>query len=323
MKKILALILTLLMALGCAGAMAGEIDPTAATGAVDELAPTVATPMTGGMLTVDGADGEEPVLFEITGNGASYDVANYTCINGAWTQTAEHLGLTGDQVILATNNGGQNTDETPLNGEVTNWLVITYTNEDGEEVRMGYQYYVDWFEYVNGWTGAQAASFSQLTLPCWYPDNTANVFGPKVDGSWETYAAVDLSRDGVQFFDLIGAGAWKLGTVTVTVEGDSVVVDYRMTEDVITTDTWDDITVDSEYVNLFADAQAIDMKAESAFAFGEPISISADLGGDTSVALYVRNQVDYPSHSPFVVRFWPNLPQNVAIVEAMNALMAE
>lgn len=323
MKKILALILTLLMALGCAGAMAGEIDPAAATGTVDELAPTVATPMTGGMLTVDGADGEEPVLFEITGNGASYDVANYTFVDGKWTMTAEYTGLTGDQTIVATNNGGQNTDKTPLNGEVTNWLVITYTNEAGEEVQLGYQYFVDWFQYINGLTAQEVASFSQLTLPCWYPDNTANVFGPKVDGSWQTYAAVDLSADGVQRFDLIGAGAWKIGTVTVTVEGDSVVVDYYMTEDVNTSDIWDDINVDAEYVNIFADAEAIDVKAESAFAFGEPISISADLGGDTTVALYVRNQVDYPSHSPFVVRFWPNTPENAAIVDAMEALIEQ
>ena len=134
---------------------------------------------------------------------------------------------------------------------------------------------------------------------------------------------MDLSRDGVQSFDLIGAGAWKIGTVTVNVDGDSVVVDYFMTEDVITTDTWDDITVDAEYLNIFADENAIDTAAESAFAFGEPISISSDLGGDTRVCLYVRNQVDYPFHSPFVVRFWPNLPENCALVDAMTALLAE
>lgn len=323
MRKLLTLTLSLMVALACNGALADAIDPTAVTGASDALAPAVDTPLTGGMLTVDGADGEEPVLFEITGNGAAYDVANYTFADGKWTLTAEYTGLTGDQTIVATNNGGQNTDKTPLNGEVTNWLVITYVNGEGEEVQLGYQYYVDWFQYINGLTAQEAASFSQLTLPCWYPDNTANVFGPKVNGSWQTYAAVDLSADGVQRFDLIGAGAWKIGTVTVTVDGDSVVVDYFMTEDVNTRDTWDDITVDTEYVNLFADADAIDMKAESAFAFGEPISISADLGGDTMVALYVRNVVDFPSHSPFVVRFWPNTPANAATADAMAALMAE
>lgn len=323
MRKLLALTLSLLMALACNGALADAIDPTAAAGAADALAPTVTTPMTGGALTVDGANGDEPVLFEISGNGADYDVANYTFADGKWTLTAEYTGLTGDQTVVATNNGGQNTDKTPLNGETMNWLVITYINGAGEKVQQGYQYYVDWFQYINGLTAQEVASFSRLTLPCWYPDNTANVFGPKVNGSWQTYAAVDLSADGTQSFDLIGAGAWKIGTVTVTVDGDSVVVDYYMTEDVNTCDVWDDINIDTEYVNLFADADAIDMRAESAFAFGEPISISADLGGDTTVALYVCNVVDYPSHSPYVVRFWPNAPENAAIAESMAKLMAE
>lgn len=323
MKKTLALTLALALALGCTTAFAAAIGPAAVSGAADALAPGVATPMTSGAVTIDAADGAEPVLFEITGNGAAYDVANYTFDNGVWTQTAAYTGLTGDQTIVATNNGGQNTDKSPLNGEVTNWLVITYVNADGETVQMGYQYFTDWYEYRNGFTGAVAESFTDLTLPVWYPDNTANVFGPQIDGSWQTFAAVDLSRNGVQTFDLIGAGAWKLGTVTVTVEGDSVVVDYMMTEDAVTTDTWDDITVDAEYVNLFADAAAIDMGAESAFAFGEPISISQDLGGDTQVCLYVRNQVDFPAHNPFVTRFWPNMPENAALVDAMTALLAQ
>lgn len=322
MKRIVALTLALALMLPCA-TLADTLNPAAVSGAADALAPTVTSPMTGGKLTVDAADGAEPVLFEITGNGAAYDVANYTFADGVWTLTADHPGLTGDQTIVATNNGGQNTDKTPLNGEVTNWLVITYVNAAGETVQMGYQYYADWFQYLDEWTGAEKGSFTEMTLPVWYPDNTACVFGPQRNGSWQTFAAVDLSRQGVQSFDLIGAGAWKIGTVEVFVDGDSVVVDYHMTEDVNTLDTWDDIRVDSEYLNLFADADAIDPAAETAFAFGQPISISADLGGDTTVALCVRNQVDFPAHSPYVVRFWPNLPENRAIVDAMNALLTD
>lgn len=323
MKRFLSLLMTLALALASTTAFAAAIGPAAVSGAADALAPGVATPMTSGAVTVDAADGAEPVLFEITGNGAAYDVANYTFDNGVWTQTAAYTGLTGDQTIVATNNGGQNTDKTPLNGEVTNWLVVTYVNAAGETVQMGYQYFADWYQYLDGYTGQEKVSYTDLTLPVWYPDNTANVFGPRIEGSWQTYAAVDLSADGVQTFDLIGAGAWKLGTVTVAVDGDSVVVDYRMTEDVITTDAWDDITVDAEYVNLFSDAESVDMAAASAFAFGEPISISRDLGGDTRVCLYVCNQVDFPAHSPFVTRFWPNLPENRALVEAMTALLAQ
>lgn len=323
MRKILALTLTLLTALSCTCALADMIDPTATAGTADALAPSVATPLTEGKLTVDGADGLEPVLFEITANGASYDVANYTFADGKWTLTAEYPGLSGDQQIVATNNGGQNTDKTPLNGETTNWLVVTYINAAGEQVQMGYQYYADWFQYLDGWTGEEKASFSELTLPCWYPDNTANAFGPRVDGSWQTYAAVDLSVQGTQEIDMIAAGAWKIGSVLVNVDGDTLTVSYQMAEDVNTRDTWDDITVDSEYLNIFGDAASIDLKAESAFTFGDPISISGDLGGDTTVCVVVSNKVDFPAHSPYVTRFWPNMPENKAVVEAMNAILAD
>lgn len=321
MKRIVALtlLMTLLM---CSTALADAIGPAAGSGKADALAPTVTTPMTDGAVKVDAADGEEPTLFEITGNGAAYDVANYTYVNGVWTKTAEYLGLSGDYTVVATNADGQNTDKTPLNGETTNWLVITYVNEAGETVQQGYQYYADWYRYMNA-TGKVVHSYTDLTLPVWYPDNTACAFGPQIPGSWQTCAVADLSSDGVQTFDLIGAGGWKIGTVFLTVSGDEVTVDYRMTEDVITTDTWDDITVDAEHLNIFADVESVDRKAESAYAFGEPVSISADLGGDTTVAVYVRLTVDFPAHSPFVTRFWPNHPDNAAVVDAMNALLAE
>lgn len=322
MKRLLALTLLLSVLTGTA-AHAGTIDPAATQGRPDATAPTVTSPMTDGTVTVDMKDGAEPVIFEITGHGTTYDVANYTCVDGVWTRTAAYVGLSGTNSVRADNQDGRNTDKTALNGETTNWLVITYVNEKGETVQMGYRYYVDWFQYQDGITGEVKVSYSDITLPQWYVDNTANVYGPQLEGTWQTCAVVDLSKDGVQTFDLIGAGAWKIGTVTVTVQGDEVVVDYIMTEDRNTRDTWDDITVDSEYLNIFADMAAVDMKAESTFAFGEPISISADLGGDTVVTLYVRNQVDYPAHSPYVTRFWPNHPDNAAVRKAMEALLEE
>ena len=166
MKNPLALILALVMALASTTALAGTITPGAASGTADELAPGVTTPMTDGTVTINAADGAEPVLFEITGNGATYDVANYTFDNGVWTLMAEYNGLTGDQTVVATNNAGQNTDKSALNGEVTNWLVVTYVNAAGETVQMGYPYYTDWYEYRNGWTGDVVESFTDLTLPC-------------------------------------------------------------------------------------------------------------------------------------------------------------
>ena len=157
----------------------------------------------------------------------------------------------------------------------------------------------------------------------WYPDNTANVFGPQVEDSWQTYAVIDLTIQGEQTFDLVAAAEWKIGAVTITVDGDTMTVDYCMLEDANTCDVWDCINVDAEHLNIFTDAAAIDMDAESTFAFGEPISIANDLNGATTVCLYVKNQVDFPDFSPYVIHFWPNMEENQEIVETMEALLAQ
>lgn len=330
MKKTLALILMLAAMLACTTAFAGELDPNATKGTGDaSVAPVVSSDMTSGMIVDDNTDGVEPVVFTVKHNGADYDWATYTFAEGKWEKVGGETGNTEDADIYALSamnpkyNVESGSDKTPMNGELTHWLVITYEDADGNQVQEGYQFYVDWFNYQHEWFGYSVQSFSQLTLPCWYPDNTANAFGPRVDGSWQTYAAVDLSVQGTQEIDLIAAGAWKIGSVLVNVDGDTLTVSYQMAEDVNTRDTWDDITVDSEYLNIFGDAASIDLKAESAFTFGDPISISGDLGGDTTVCVVVSNKVDFPAHSPYVTRFWPNMPENKAVVEVMNAILAD
>lgn len=332
MKKTLALVLVLAAMLMCSVAFAGTLNPDAVDGPRNaSVAPVVSTNMTDGAIVNNHmTPADDPDVFTIQYNGAAYDWDIFTFAEGVRTHVNGMKSLNSSCPILAhdvmNNKYGVNSgsDLTPNNGELTHWLVITYTDPiTGNQVQEEYQFFVDWSDYQNTWTGVHLHSFSNYTLPCWYPNNTANVFGPKVPGSWQTYAAVDLSVQGTQELKLIGAGAWTLGTVTVTVDGDTVVVDYLMDEDINTRDTWDDINVDSEYLNIFADAASIDIYAESAFAFGTPFSITEDLGGDTTVALYVCNKVDYPSHSPYVTRFWPNMCENKAIVEAMNAILAE
>lgn len=332
MKKTLAIMLMLAAMLLCSTAFAGTIDPVYVNGTADSLAPTVNTDMTSGTVVDDHTDGLGTPLFEVIDNGASYDLGLYTYEYGYVTPGSAVGGMSGTTVInsldlaLLPTEGGALRDEhddSYGDGETTCFLTVSYVNAAGDDVVMVYQFYADWTNYVHGWFGYSVNSFTSYTLPCWYPNNTANSFGPKAEGTWQTYSAVDLTVQGAQTFDLIAAGAWKIGTVTVNVAEDEVVVTYQMDEDRNTRDTWDDIHVDSEYLNIFADAASIDLAAESAFAFGQPISIAGDLGGDTSVALVISNKVDYPAHSPYVTRFWPNLPENKAIVEAMNALLAE
>lgn len=332
MKKTLALIVMLAAMLLCSTAFAGTLAPAYVDGTVDELAPTVTTDMTSGAIIDDHNDGIDTPLFEITDNGASYDLELYTYEYGRVTPGSAAYGLSGgiilnsvDMYLFPTAGDAlrDEHDDSYCDGETTCYLVVRYMNAAGEEVVMGYQFYADWTNYLHGKYGFSVESFTSYTLPCWYPDNTANVFGPQAEGTWQTYAAVDLSVQGVQTFDLIAAGAWKIGTVIVNVAEDEVTVTCQMDEDQNTRDIWDDVRVDSEYLNIFADAASIDLSAASSFAFGQPISISGDLGGDTTVALVISNKVDYPAHSPYVTRFWPNLPENKALVEAMNALLAE
>ena len=287
-------------------------------------APIVTSPMQWGGVTVPA--GSDEVLFEIEHAGSDFDwEIVYYIQDTAYPVDGEKCwyadtDIAGDYTIyweyLAIG------DATPLNGEVKHELWLYWTEDDGTECSGVVEFYVDWFGYEHPWGyGFMPSSYDFVTLPCWYPDNTACVFGPKVEGSWKTFAAVDLTVEGTQSFDLVAAGAWKIGTVFVTVTGDEVVVDYIMSEDICTKDVHDDITVDAEYVKFFADAASIDATVETA-AFGTPISIANDLAGDTTVALYVELQVDYPSHSPFVTRFWPNYGPNKAAVKAMNELLA-
>lgn len=316
MKKTLALIVMLAAVLLCSAALAD--------------APIITSPMSQGAVEVDPFN-DYQTIFEIDHNGSDYlwelvyyindEMYSVVPDDDHWFESPSVV--TGDSVIywdyLAIG------DATPLNGEVKHELYVYSLDENGDLLTQVVEFYVDWFGYEHPWGYGWVLSecYDLISLPCWYPDNTANSFGPKADGTWQTYSAIDLTVEGEQTFDLIAAGAWKIGIVKVTVNGDEVIVTYEMTEDLCTSDVWDDITVDSEYLNLFADVASIDLSAESTFAFGQPISIANDLGGDTSVAMVVSNKVDYPSHSPFVTRFWPNLPENKAIVEAMNALLAE
>lgn len=316
MKKTLALIVMLAAMLLCSAALAD--------------APIITSPMSQGAVEVDPFN-DYQTIFEIQHNGSDYLWEMVYYINDEmysvipdddhWFESPSVV--TGDSTIywdyLAVG------DETPLNGEVKHELYVYSLDENGDLLTQVVEFYVDWFGYEHPWGYGWVLSecYDQISLPCWYPENTANSFGPKADGTWQTYSAIDLTVEGEQTFDLVAAGAWKIGTVKVTVNGDEVIVTYEMTEDLCTSDVWDDITVDSEYLNLFADVASIDLSAESTFAFGQPISIANDLGGDTSVAMVISNKVDYPSHSPFVTRFWSNLPENKAIVEAMNTLLAE
>lgn len=306
MKKTLSLILALVLVLSCTAAFAG----TGAGLPVDQYASIVNPELGTWYGTVNGDDAAA-----IENGATEYIVLVYP----VYLTTGQIGNVPAQEYGPMPVNNPVDLIWTPGLKDTADWddaeqeyLVMVVYNDDPENptIETG-------TVYVNDQTDGKLV----LASEAWYPNNTACVFGPKMDGSWKTYAAVDLSVEGTQTLKLIGAGAWNLGKVTVTVAGDEVVVNYLMNEDINTKDVHDDITVDSEYVNIYADVESMDIAAESAYAFGQPISIENDLAGDTTVVLYVQLQVDYPVHCPFVYRFWPNLWQNKAIVNAMTDLL--
>lgn len=294
---------------------------------------------------VDVANDEVKTIFTITPGTEDFTWALFRLEDGEWQPVTEELESGSAISGSGSADGGAveigwdywyNGDWTAADGGVQHRLEVTV----GDEVVNTADFYVNFFSQRDydrvslvSWEerddGTVAPSEEE-----WYVDNTVCVFGPAlkdvkpgVTGKWYTAAVVDLSVQGTQRFDLIGAGAWKLGTVTVTVEGDEAVVTYQCTEDLNTMDTWDDITAAREFVMLWPDADAIDTvdpaQIESPFTFGEPFSITESLGGQMTAILYVNNMMTYGSHSPHVTRFWPNLAENAAIRQAMADLLAE
>lgn len=244
-----------------------------------------------------------------------------TCqIDGA---SADGLQVSAGAVTLSWSAVDETGYHASTDTQVDYTIVVEVTNADGTTV-------------VNlPYTIIYAHDITQhLGYAVWYPNNTVCSFGPEfktaipgITDDWYTFSVVDLTQQGVQQFDLVAAGAWKLGTVTVTVDGDTVVVDYFCTEDINTKDVWDDIFVEREWFTLFGDLEdvttVVPEEIGTTFEFGKPISISGDLGGDTTVILYVNNVMTYAHSNPYVVRFWPNLPENVALREAMMQLLVK
>lgn len=136
----------------------------------------------------------------------------------------------------------------------------------------------------------------------WYPHNTVCVAGvefrdvrPELTNKWYNFAAIDLSEDGVQVFDLVASNMYVIGTATVTKTGDEVTVDWALSHQGTTDGNFQ---LENEFLTIFSDLDAVTEVEPSKFEgvtyeFGKPISIANDLNGDTNVLLYICNQATY------------------------------
>ncbi len=171
----------------------------------------------------------------------------------------------------------------------------------------------------------------------WYPHNTICVAGvefrdvrPELTDKWYNFAALDLSQDGEQTFDLVAGNMYIIGTVVVRKTGDEVIVDWKLRHQG-TNDS--NFQLEKEFMTIFSDLNAVTEVEPAKFdgktyEFGQTISIANDLGGDTNVLLYICNQATYCNNLSYKylkpiyhTRYWPNLSWRVAQREAMMELV--
>ncbi|MGI6694666.1 MAG: hypothetical protein ACOX6O_00285 [Christensenellales bacterium] len=157
-----------------------------------------------------------------------------------------------------------------------------------------------------------------------YPNNTMCIMGPRLrdiaPGStdkWYMVTPVDISQEGEQTFPLVASNIYRVGTATVAVKEGQLTVTYK---------TLKGVTVHSEYLAIYPDLEtavkqnAADLGGVS-FKPGEPISISDDLAGDTSVLLLMCNRVTYDTGVKGLSVFRPGAPDVKDALEQMGQMI--
>ncbi|MBQ2953016.1 MAG: hypothetical protein IJE07_05610 [Clostridia bacterium] len=162
----------------------------------------------------------------------------------------------------------------------------------------------------------------------WYPNNTITLAGlslqeadSRLPDKWYNVIPVDLTRQGRQTYFLVISNARFIGECYVDVWGDEVVV----TCEVISRSG---IELKSEYGRWFTrlsqvTSSSIESTADG-FRFGEPVSISRDLGGADVALLFIRSKATY--RQPFrdgteLTRYWRNTPAWKQFREDLTQLM--
>ena len=163
----------------------------------------------------------------------------------------------------------------------------------------------------------------------WYPYNTMCVAGISlkdtygITDKWYNVVPVDLTKDGTQTFDLVASGMFLIGKANVTVADGNVTVTYGM--------PWGHGYIKEEVLNWFTSVDQITAEfcdaPTSAYAFGEPVSISEDLGGADVGLLFICNRVTYRqpyyNNGAHLVRWYCNKPEWKAFREQLMTIMPE
>ena len=149
----------------------------------------------------------------------------------------------------------------------------------------------------------------------WYPNNTIALAGlslkeahSSLPDKWYNVIPVDLTRNGRQTYFLTISNARFIGECYVDVWGDEVTVTCEVLQR-------SGIDLKSEYGRWFTGLNEItsgSIESErGGFVFGQPLSISEDLGGADVALLFIRSKATY--RQPFrdgteLQRYWRNTP---------------
>ncbi len=157
-----------------------------------------------------------------------------------------------------------------------------------------------------------------------YYHMTVSSVGPRfrdisnLTNKWNMFSMVDISADGKQVFDLIAGNIHIVGKMTVTVEDGFLTISYKLFSK--------EVSVKSELLCIFPGLEAVttlnaDALEANTFLFGKPISIEDDLGGDTTILIYVNNACHYSDDLPGLKDFNDKSLGYFNAVQDMYALM--
>lgn len=288
---------------------------------------------------------ETTPIFSIQHNGSDYDWRIDRIVDGV-VAPATTTNLSGIAVGESNVNGNAevewdywyNGDYTAYDGGVNHRLTVSV----GDTVTSVVDFYVNYFYNY---------SFDRVSLLSWYEDpetgelveitnpedipnsgivvtkdymhNNIRSFGPRftdVDAEltdkWYRFTALDLSQDGTQAYYLISGDYCIVGEVHVTVNGDSVKVSYKYYNENI----WD--WKNYKFFTFFKDFDSVTTvepnEIENKFEYDVEYSIANDLGGDTSVLLYMCNKA---THAPNENGFWAFREEYAPFVQIINAML--
>lgn len=154
----------------------------------------------------------------------------------------------------------------------------------------------------------------QRPVGTWYPKNTAGIIGvslrdrfPDLTRKWYHVLPVDLTIQGTQVFKMVASNLFYIGYVFVTVQGDSVCVEYRYSDGLV--------FPKEEMFRWFTSIHEITHDflehPDQSLQYGQFYSIPDTLGGAETALLFVCNKVTYRqpiwNDGTMLVRYWPNI----------------